>query len=88
MIPKALLHGARAAANAQQLSSASFRNVFQLPTLQSGQIVNGPSVASSNWGSGGSQQFAYQGYTVSERPQCTPSSSADILHTSRVLDVQ
>ena len=30
MIPKALLHGARAAAHAQQLPSASFRNVFRL----------------------------------------------------------
>ena len=65
MMPKALVYGARAAAHAQQSSSASFRNVLQLPTLQSSQIVNSPSVASSNWGPGGSQQFTYHGYTVS-----------------------
>lgn len=64
MLPKALLYGARAAAHAQGASSASFRNVLQLPTLQSGQIVTGPTVASSSWGPSGSQQFAYQGYTV------------------------
>ncbi|KAF8306238.1 hypothetical protein DL93DRAFT_2088801 [Clavulina sp. PMI_390] len=76
MFPKVLLYGARAAVHGQQATASTFRNALQLPTLQSGQLVSGPSVANSNWG-GGSQQYSYHGYTGAGRAITHANSSVN-----------